>query len=316
MSRKAITIAALLVGLTVLAGCFLFNQAPVVRFTASLLSGTSPLTVAFDAGESTDPDGGIASYKWDFGDGDSAIGATTTHTFTATVATIFIVTLMVTDDDGGVSTRSQSIEVRVGLPEDPNVPKARITAGPTSGDSPLAVTFNGSLSQAVDGIITLYSWDFGDDSTGTGETASHSYTVLSTTNYAATLTVTDDKGRTASASVVVTVTVPTAIPDDPPRADLLVSAVNQMFASPSLPNPPSLFEVQFDPSGSAAAAGHSIEYYVWRFGDGETATTETGQIVTHVYTVVSQTRTVIVTLTVIDDQGYRDMAVANVTMAN
>jgi len=305
-----------LLGLMAIGGCALFNQAPVVRFTASLLSGTSPLTVAFDASESTDPDGRIISYKWDFGDGDSATGVTTTHTFTATVATIFTVTLMVTDDDSGVTTRSQSIEVRVGPPEDPDAPTARITAGPTYGGSPLAVTFNGSLSRAVDGIITLYSWDFGDDSTGTGETAPHTYTVLSTTNYVATLTVTDDKGRTASASVVVTVTVPTAIPDDPPRADLLVSVVNQMFASPSLPSPPSLFEVQFDPSGSRAAAGHSIEYYVWKFGDGETATMETGQIVTHVYTVASQTRTVIVTLTVIDDQGFRNTAVRNVTLTN
>ena len=44
-------------------------------------SGTAPLAVAFDGSASSDPDGSIVSYAWTFGDGGSATGATTNHTY-------------------------------------------------------------------------------------------------------------------------------------------------------------------------------------------------------------------------------------------
>ena len=45
------------------------NQAPVANINASPTFGDVPLTVAFDARESTDPDGDTLTYRWDFGDG-------------------------------------------------------------------------------------------------------------------------------------------------------------------------------------------------------------------------------------------------------
>ncbi len=54
---------------------------------------------------SSDTDGTIASYAWEFGDGETSTEADPVHTYAGiTELTEFEVTLTVTDDDGGVST--------------------------------------------------------------------------------------------------------------------------------------------------------------------------------------------------------------------
>jgi hypothetical protein len=53
--------------------------------------------IQFDGTGSTDPDGTIISYEWDFGDGNSGTGAQPTHTYNA--AGQFVVVLCVTDND-------------------------------------------------------------------------------------------------------------------------------------------------------------------------------------------------------------------------
>ena len=56
------------------------NQAPAAAFTST----PTGLKASFDGSGSTDPDGTIASYAWDFGDGESAgTGATPSHTYGA-----------------------------------------------------------------------------------------------------------------------------------------------------------------------------------------------------------------------------------------
>ena len=316
MWRKAIALALVVGGAGLLSGCALFNAAPVAYFTSSILSGVAPLAVHFDASGSSDPDGEIVSYAWSFDDGQSAIGITADHIFSTVVARTFTVTLVVVDDQGSRSTQSQTIEVRLGPTNDPNAPTATLTASPTYGNTPLVVHFSGSLSRAVEGTIRMYGWDFGDGSTGTGEVLLHTYTALTTTNYKATLTVADDVGRIGTVSAVVTVVVPSTIPDNPPHAALLIGTPKEIFVSPSPPNPPSLFEVTFDPSYSTAASGHHIEFYVWSFGDGQSLTAETNVTVMHTYTLASQSRTLVVTLTVIDDQGASHTAIGNVTLSN
>ena len=59
------------------------NQPPVANFVATPTSGVAPLTVAFDASLSSDPDGTIASYSWAFGDGGTATGVTASHQYVA-----------------------------------------------------------------------------------------------------------------------------------------------------------------------------------------------------------------------------------------
>ena len=83
-------------------------------------------------------------------------------------------------------------------------PVASVSASPTSGIAPLAVSFDGTASHDPDGSIASYAWTFGDGASGTGATASHTYT--SPGSYTATLTVTDDRGAAASTTVGITAT--------------------------------------------------------------------------------------------------------------
>ncbi len=82
-------------------------------------------------------------------------------------------------------------------------PVARVTASPTSGVAPLAVSFNGSTSSDADGTIASHAWIFGDGATGSGSTASHTYAAPGA--YTARLTVTDNQGATGTTTVAISV---------------------------------------------------------------------------------------------------------------
>jgi PKD repeat protein len=79
------------------------NAAPTVGYSFSCTA----LTCTFDGSASTDSDGTISGYSWDFGDGTGAPGSTTTHTYAQ--AGNYTVALTVTDDLGTTATESKSI---------------------------------------------------------------------------------------------------------------------------------------------------------------------------------------------------------------
>jgi PKD repeat protein len=83
------------------------NIDPVASFTYTNPDNTLGVTV--DASASYDPDGSIASYSWNFGDGATATGVTASHTY-ATPGTWWI-TLTVTDNGGAVKSTSQEVTV-------------------------------------------------------------------------------------------------------------------------------------------------------------------------------------------------------------
>ncbi|MCC7376889.1 MAG: PKD domain-containing protein [Verrucomicrobiales bacterium] len=171
---------------------------PIAVASASPTSGTAPLAVNFDAAGSFDQDGSVTSYLWDFGDGTSASGATAAHTY-LNLGT-YTAILTVTDDDGLVGQDSVAISVLA-----PNLlPTANLVATPTTGTAPLIVNFNGSTSWDSDGSIVGYVWSFGDG-TPNGSGASLQHTYQNTGNYAARLTVTDDRGGTSSQTVNIQV---------------------------------------------------------------------------------------------------------------
>jgi PKD repeat protein len=87
-------------------------------------------------------------------------------------------------------------------------PTAVASATPTSGLAPLAVAFSGSGSNDPDGSIASYAWAFGDGGTASGVSAAHTYTTAGT--YSAKLTVTDNRGATGSATVLITATADTS----------------------------------------------------------------------------------------------------------
>jgi PKD repeat protein len=88
-------------------------------------------------------------------------------------------------------------------------PVAVASATPTSGAAPLAVSLDGRGSSDPDGTVASYAWSFGDGTSGSGATASHTYTAAG--SYSARLTVTDNGGATASATVAITVSAPATV---------------------------------------------------------------------------------------------------------
>jgi len=252
------------------------NQPPTASFTAA----TSPLQVDVDGSTSTDTDGTIVSYGWDFGDGNVATGVTSTHTYAAPGT--YTVTLTVTDDTGGTASTAQQVIV----PDVPanQPPTAAFTATPT----PLAVAVDGSASSDPDGTVTTYSWDFGDGATDTGVTASHTYAAAGT--YTVSLTVADDDGAAA------TTTQSVIVPDVPVNGDPVAS-----FTAT-----PSPLAVAVD--GSASTDDGTVVSYAWDFGDGAT---DTGVTASHTYAAAG---TYTVSLTVTDDLGATNTATQSVVV--
>lgn len=75
-----------------------------------------------------------------------------------------------------------------------NQPPRAVISGPTTGVAGTALSFSGSQSSDSDGTISSYAWNFGDNTTATGATASHTYAAAGT--YTVRLTVTDNRNDT------------------------------------------------------------------------------------------------------------------------
>ncbi|MFF6888024.1 PQQ-dependent sugar dehydrogenase [Streptomyces sp. NPDC012421] len=94
-------------------------------------------------------------------------------------------------------------------------PTAQASADRTSGPAPLTVSFSSTGSADPDGGALTHAWTFGDGATSTAASPTHTYTANG--QYTATLKVTDVTGKSATASVRITVgnTAPTVRLDLP-----------------------------------------------------------------------------------------------------
>lgn len=164
---------------------------PVAAFTAQCSTTTPACT--FDASGSTDPDGSIASYAWDFGDGAKGEGAKPSHTYTK--AGTYAVKLTVTDDSGESGTLTKQVTAGTSEPPAGQAPSASFSLSCWYADC----SFDASASTDPDGDIASYAWKFGDSTTGSGVTASHRYPSAQRT-YTVQLTVTDRGGRSGTTS--------------------------------------------------------------------------------------------------------------------
>jgi len=173
------------------------NEAPTASFTTGMSTPAPGEDVTFDASGSSDPDSSIASYAWNFGDGATANGQSVTHSYDS--AGDYTVTLSVTDDDDASATASTMVSVSSGNA----VPDASFTVSPSTPEPGESATLDAAESADPDGSITSYEWAFGDGTTATGESVTHTYE--QTGEYTVTLTVTDDAGATDSNSTTVTV---------------------------------------------------------------------------------------------------------------
>ena len=123
------------------------NQPPTADADANHMNGETPLSVDFDGLGSSDLDGTIDSYHWDFDDGGStSTNETPNHTYTA--AGTYEVTLTVTDNGGKMDTDTVTITVT-----DPPVGglSVDITAMPTNVDTNVLVAFTSTVGGATGG---------------------------------------------------------------------------------------------------------------------------------------------------------------------
>lgn len=232
--------------------------------------------VVFDGSGSRDPDGTIRRYDWDFGDGTpAATGAVVTHPFAAVGA--FTVALTVTDDRGATG-RDTAVVTVAQAALSPPVARA---GGPYASVVGRDVSFDGSRSTGADGVISGYSWGFGDGATAAGATAKHAYASAGT--FTVTLEVADAAGLSSTDTTSVAVRPPDA--NQPPVARAGADLRVDQDAPAALDG-----SASSDPDGTIAV-------YSWDFGDGETAL---GAQVRHVFPSLGENR---VTLTVTDDAG-------------
>ncbi len=249
--------------------------------------GYSPDTdIIFDATCSSDPDGVIRRYDWDWGDGKFSYngGRIVTHSWHKVSS--YPVSLTVTDDSGLKGVSSQNILIGSGGGANPT---ASFTFMPTNPDIAQEVVFDATLSSSPNGVITAYNWSFGDTSESSlGPIAYHAYNRAG--YYTVVLTVTDSTGLQG----VTSATVPVAGggPGNNPTACFV------MTPDPSSGSVVKGDIIKFSGSCSTDPDGE-IRQWRWDLGDG-TVDTTSGTVVTHAYSLAA---TFTVFLTVTDDDG-------------
>ncbi|MBI1973792.1 PKD domain-containing protein, partial [Candidatus Micrarchaeota archaeon] len=282
------------------------NQQPVVQAAGPIANSKVGRTLSGDASQSTDPDGDALSFEWDWDDGTTDQTPTTSHIYAAPGD--YTVTLTVTDSLGlssavnfnthivlnqlpmavvNITTPTQ-IQPPLQQPQQRGQPAGLPISGILKVNQ--SFTFTGTRSSDPDGMIASYSWDFGDGSTGVGQTVSHFYSQPD--DYQVMLTVTDDDGETSTSDIGVR-----ALANLPPSGN--ITQISACFET----QPCTFIAQGSDTDGYVAR-------FLWDFGD---ATQPSGALpspsaaATHTY---SATGNYTLTLTVIDDNGYP----ANVTM--
>ncbi|MFA1545204.1 PKD domain-containing protein [Actinomadura chokoriensis] len=131
---------------------FLFSGTPNAVPQAVFTANCDQLDCAFNASGSADPDGSIASYAWDFGDGENGTGATPQHTYGE--AGEYTVKLTVTDDRGGTGTKTQTVTV---APDQANI-AFRAGAGGNANVQTAYAQIPPSV-QAGDGMILMLTFN-------------------------------------------------------------------------------------------------------------------------------------------------------------
>jgi len=174
---------------------------PVADFSASPDTGGVALKVSVDATASSDADGSVVKYAWDFGDNTTASGsALAQHTYT--VPGSYTIKLTVTDNDGFTATKALPILAK-GQIGGGAAPIADIAVSPNGGQAPCTMLFNGSGSTDPDGVVAAWYWDFGDGTSGSGRLATHRYAQPG--RYTASLSVVDDSGLRDTRTMLLTI---------------------------------------------------------------------------------------------------------------
>ncbi|MEW5759566.1 MAG: PQQ-binding-like beta-propeller repeat protein [Candidatus Thermoplasmatota archaeon] len=170
--------------------------------------------VYFDASGSTDIDGIIVSYEWNFGDGTFDVGIKTFHSYPK--QGIYTITLTAIDNDGAIGKDTVLVLVK----NVPPIAKAVVYLPYPivfPGDS---IKFDASESWDTPSDLPnlIYIWDFGDGKTAVGKIVEHAYEKSGI--YFVKLTVIDDNGGVDIAIVVVYIAIKAVINFDPDTLNL------------------------------------------------------------------------------------------------
>ncbi len=222
------------------------NPLPVADFNASVVSICQPpLATTFQ-----DLSTGAVSWQWDFGDGNSSTSQNPSHTYTSYGN--YTVTLIVTNSFGCTDTLVRTDYIRV------QRPVITIPSLPVRGCIPYTISPVANIN-TLD-AVTSYLWDFGDGTTSTAATPTHTYPVQGT--YTVSLTITTSTGCTE------TLTIPGAVRvGSLPVADFSAAPTTQCAHQ----------TIQFTDLSVPA------DQWLWNFGDG--SGTSTLQNPVYTYTV-------------------------------
>ncbi|MGL5831058.1 MAG: PKD domain-containing protein [Candidatus Altimarinota bacterium] len=246
----------------------------VADFTATPERGPAPLTVSFDASESSSPAGQITSYAWDFrglNNFRDAEGVQATYTFDREGE--YEVALRVTDNTG----QDPAILEKTIVVQGDTSPVAVINIPTEDGKYYInkQYTFLGEASTSPNGNIDRYEWDFGDDSPKANtRTATHTYTENGL--YEVILKVTDETGKVGESALKITLGT----------AEMAPNAVLETVPALASPEDKSLigivpFEVSFSGAESVDPDNNIVEYK-WDF-DGDGTVDTAGEQVKYVY---------------------------------
>ncbi|MDD5133730.1 MAG: PKD domain-containing protein [Candidatus Nanoarchaeia archaeon] len=163
---------------------------PVANFNFTPTNPNEGQIVSFNASNSSDADGTIVSYAWNFGDGNVGSGVNINHTYAQ--EGIYHMGLTVTDNDGLQDSYSRYVTVG------DVIPQVTITASPTTGEEELEVHFNSTVNGNAP---FTYLWNF--DETHFSTLANPIHTFENAGTYHVRLIVTDNDGDSANATITI-----------------------------------------------------------------------------------------------------------------